>query len=81
MKPMAKANRRATASLGVLAGSTSATAFACPDCQLGTAVRARIVAEGFWSNLVIVALPLLIVGAMAALLHRIGAPSTRGSKP
>ena len=49
-------------------------AFACPDCPAARAVRASIFDDRFGSQLVLVLLPLLILGAIAALTYRIGLP-------
>jgi hypothetical protein len=63
-----------------LAGVTSAVAvppaiaFACPNCDSARLVRAAVWAPTALENLLFIALPFAIVGAMAGLLHRVGSP-------
>jgi hypothetical protein len=60
----------------VASGVPVPRALACPSCRLALEVRARVLAESFWANLAAAALPLAIVCALAAALHRIGRPSS-----
>jgi hypothetical protein len=57
----------------LLAGLLVTTAaLACPDCPTARVVRASVVGEDFWSHLVMVVVPFLLLGALSALLYRIG---------
>lgn len=51
-------------------------ALACPDCRLGREVRARVVSEGFWFNLLVTILPGVLTAAVALALSRIGRPTS-----
>ena len=63
----------------LLAGLLLATSvFACPNCSTAQAVRATVLAEGFWSHLVMVAVPFLLLGALSAGLYRIGLAPREG---
>jgi hypothetical protein len=44
---------------------------ACPSCSTTDAVRAEVLGEGFWGNLGVLALPLVIVAVIGAVLHRL----------
>jgi hypothetical protein len=63
-----------------LAGVTTALAaspaitFACPSCDSARLVRAAVWAPAAVEHVLFIALPFAIVGAMAALLHRVGSP-------
>ena len=46
---------------------------ACPRCSTTDAVRAAVFGDGFWTTLGLLLLPVLIITAIAVLLHRIGA--------
>jgi hypothetical protein len=61
----------ALAALAVLLGAPSA--WACPDCATGQVVRDSLFQQGFWTQLGLLALPLLLVCAIALGLHGIGA--------
>jgi hypothetical protein len=58
----------------VLFASLLATtvASACPNCATAQVVKASVLGEGFWSHLVMVVVPFLLIGAVSALLYRIG---------
>jgi uncharacterized membrane protein len=59
--------------LVVLAGALVSTAvLACPDCPTAQVVRASVVGEDFWHNLVVLVVPFLLIGALSALLYRVG---------
>ncbi len=59
--------------LVVLAGVLLSTAvLACPDCPTARVVRASVVGEDFWNNLVVLIVPFLLIGALSALLYRVG---------
>jgi hypothetical protein len=45
---------------------------ACPDCPTSRVVRASVLGEGFWTYLVTALVPFLLIGALSALLYRIG---------
>ena len=47
---------------------------ACPDCPTSRVVRAAVLGEGFWSYLGMALVPFLLIGALSALLYRIGLP-------
>jgi hypothetical protein len=50
----------------------TSTALACPDCPTAQVVRASVGGEAFWSHLMMVGMPFLLVGALSAFLYRIG---------
>jgi uncharacterized membrane protein len=56
--------------LAVLGVTT--VALACPDCATSQVVRASVWGEDFWSHLVMVVVPFLLIGALSAFLYRIG---------
>jgi uncharacterized membrane protein len=57
----------------LLAGLLVTTvASACPNCATSQVVKASVLGEGFWSHLVMVIVPFLLIGAVSALLYRIG---------
>ena len=57
----------------LLASSLVATVVsACPDCATAQVVKASVLGEGFWGYLVMLAVPFLLIGALSALLYRIG---------
>jgi hypothetical protein len=65
--------------LVLLAGLLLATsALACPNCSTARVVRASVLGEGFWSHLVMVAVPFLLLGALSAALYRIGLAPREG---
>lgn len=43
---------------------------ACPKCSTTDAVRAEVFGEGFWGNLGVLALPLVIVAVIGGAVHR-----------
>jgi ABC-type phosphate transport system permease subunit len=47
-------------------------ASACPDCATSQVVKASVLGEGFWSYLVMLVVPFLLIGALSAFLYRIG---------
>lgn len=58
--------------------------FLCPDCPTARIVRASVYDERFWTYLIAIVLPLLVLGLISALLYRIGierrpAPPPRGT--
>ncbi|QRK04550.1 hypothetical protein JQX13_30395 [Archangium violaceum] len=62
-------------SFAALAGSLVTTAaFACPDCTTAQVVRASVLGEDFWSLLVTMTVPFLLIGSLSALLYRVGLP-------
>ena len=69
---MERVRPQAWALLPLLLGSP--TALACPDCPTSQVVRASVLGEGFWSYLLLAALPFLLIGALGALLYRVGLP-------
>lgn len=66
-------NRFVASSLAALAVAClpATDAFACPDCASARVVRASVFDDSFWTNLYLVALPLLILGGISMLLYRI----------
>jgi hypothetical protein len=57
------------------AGSISSLpgrAVACPNCETSRLVRASMLDDRFWDNLLAVSLPLVILGVITALLYRLG---------
>jgi hypothetical protein len=66
--------RRLRASIWALAliGLTARPALACPGCWLGRQVRASVFLAGFWTPLLAVVLPALLVTLVAGLLHHRG---------
>lgn len=67
------------ATLMLLGLACVGNAHACPDCQLGRDVRARIASDSFWANLGMILLPLVLLAVVVWLLHRIGRPSAADS--
>jgi hypothetical protein len=57
--------------LSLLMGSA---ALACPNCATSRVVRASILDERFWSHLAMAIVPFLLIGALSALLYRVGLP-------
>ena len=47
----------------------------CPNCRTAELVRASVLEQGFWTNLIQITLPLLVLGVISALLYRIGLPA------
>ena len=47
-------------------------ASACPNCATSQVVKASVLGEGFWSYLVMMVVPFLLIGALSAFLYRIG---------
>jgi hypothetical protein len=43
---------------------------ACPDCESSRAVRALVLGDNFWTNLAMLALPLLVILAVSVGLYR-----------
>ena len=68
------ATRIASSALAFSAVTQPGLALACPDCPAAQLVRASVFDQRFWSQLALVLLPLLILGAVAALTYRIGSP-------
>lgn len=50
-------------------------ASACPNCATSQVVKASVLGEGFWSYLVMMVVPFLLIGALSAFLYRIGLSS------
>lgn len=71
--------------LGALALVVARPALACPSCETALQTRAALAARGdFWSQLVILTLPLLLVAVLAIGLHHVGstaASDESGSDP
>jgi hypothetical protein len=49
-----------------------ARAVACPNCETSRLVRASVLDDRFWDNLLAISLPLVILGMLTALLYRVG---------
>jgi hypothetical protein len=62
----------APAAAALMALLVAPVALACPDCATATVVRASVFDDGFWSNLMMISLPLLVLGAISSRLYRIG---------
>lgn len=46
---------------------------ACPNCETARVVRASILQDAhFWTYLLMMAVPLLLIAAVSALLYRVG---------
>lgn len=54
---------------------SASPALGCPECRVGRVARAAVFGESFVSQLCLLVLPLLLVGALAAALYRIGMPT------
>jgi hypothetical protein len=50
------------------------TVLACPDCPTSQVVRGAVLGEGFWGYLAMAGVPFLLIGALSALLYRVGLP-------
>jgi hypothetical protein len=53
---------------------TGSAALACPDCPTSQVVRGAVLGEGFWGYLAMAVVPFLLIGALSALLYRVGLP-------
>jgi uncharacterized BrkB/YihY/UPF0761 family membrane protein len=66
----------------ILAGmalAMSATAInACPDCPASRSARASALGSGFWTNLGMISLPLVVLIGICALLYRVGTSHREG---
>jgi uncharacterized BrkB/YihY/UPF0761 family membrane protein len=51
---------------------------ACPDCPASRSARANVLASGFWTNLGMISLPLVVLIGICALLYRVGASHREG---
>ena len=60
------------AALLVGVASMPGSAFACPDCATARVVWASIMDERFWPHLLAIVAPLVVLGAIVALLYRVG---------
>jgi hypothetical protein len=45
---------------------------ACPNCATARVVRASVFDEKFWTHLMLITLPLLVLALVSFLLYRIG---------
>jgi hypothetical protein len=64
-----------TLSVVVLAGAIfglAPTALACPRCYTSELVRRAVMGPGFFSQLLLVSLPFLVMGSIAVMIRRIG---------
>jgi hypothetical protein len=57
--------------VSLVAISLPAVAFACPDCATSQIVRASLFDERFWTYLLFISLPLVVLVLLVAALHRI----------
>lgn len=72
---MWRTGTRLIATLSAVGATVSpSSADACPSCAAAQAVRVWFFDERFWSYFGLVLLPLVILGAMAALAYRVGLP-------
>jgi hypothetical protein len=60
------------AAAALMALLSAPVALACPDCATAKVVRASVFDDGFWPNLMMISLPLLVLGAISTRLYRIG---------
>jgi len=50
-------------------------ALACPDCDVSRAARSAVLGDpSLFPRLVLMVLPLAVIGAVAAMLYRVGSP-------
>ncbi|HYI02144.1 hypothetical protein [Hyalangium sp.] len=56
-------------------------AVACPDCPTARVVRTSVLGDDFWTYLVTAVVPFLLIGALSALLYRIGLPPREVATP
>jgi hypothetical protein len=67
----------ATMSLAAVAcsilGPAAGTAWACPRCYTGALVRSAVLGPAFFSNLLLVSLPFIVLASIAVAVSRIGA--------
>jgi hypothetical protein len=47
--------------------------FECPDCATSKVVKATVFDADFWSQLLLISLPLLAIGAISLVLHGVSA--------
>jgi hypothetical protein len=65
--------RSIAAALSAFALVSAERAMACPSCETALQARAALSERGdFWSQLLIVTLPLLLMSLIAVALHRTG---------
>ncbi|HEY8945995.1 MAG TPA: hypothetical protein VIM73_17120 [Polyangiaceae bacterium] len=55
-------------------------ALACPNCATARVVRASVFDDNFWTRLILVSLPLLVLAALILLLYRVGLERPRSSR-
>jgi hypothetical protein len=49
----------------------AAEVLGCPNCTTASYVRAAVFDGSFWMNLILIALPLIILGVISTLLYQI----------
>jgi len=54
--------------------TVGSAALACPDCPTAQVVRGAVLSDGFWGYLAMAGVPFLLIGALSALLYRVGLP-------
>jgi hypothetical protein len=54
----------------------SLLASACPNCATSTVVRANVLAQDFWSRLLVLGLPVLVVSLVGLFVYGIGRDRT-----
>ena len=59
---------------GLFEAAAATATRACPDCPAARLARSSVFDDGFWTNLLLVSLPVLALAAISALLYRIGGP-------
>jgi hypothetical protein len=59
----------------VVAGSIlgPARVFACPRCYTSELVRGLVLGPAFFSDLLVVSLPFIVLGSIAVIVHRMSA--------
>jgi hypothetical protein len=72
MRRTSRARLAVEAAAGAVALLPTPEAFACPDCATARVVRASVFDGRFGTNLLMISLPLLVLGAISILLYRIG---------
>jgi len=55
--------------------AVSTAAWACPDCPTSEVVRGSVLGEGFWGYLTMAVMPFPLLGALSAMMSRVGRQS------
>ena len=54
-------------------GPAAQTVFACPRCYTSELVRGLVLGPAFFSDLLVVSLPFIVLGSIAVIVHRMSA--------